>query len=368
MAKIQGVHTPLKLSNFVINGGLDFWQMVAGTTTTVNTATTTVNTTADMIKTASVGATVKNYSVVRSTDIPSLAQSGFQSTYSLLFTMLTGISSFAAGDWVNPAQYRMEGLDYAKIHSKTVTVGFWVKASIAGTYSFAVQNGAANRSYVTTFSINGANTWEFKTITLTLDNTGTYLFDTGIGLIFYIGTVAGATFSTASLNTWQAGEFYHATTGTNWMATTNATLRVSQISLVEGSLGLGATGFTKAGDTIEDEFALCQRYYEKSYDLETAPGAITTTGALEYTATTSTSGGGQQPGARFAVRKRIIPVMVLYSTTTGAPGKTANINTGLDVTITSEMQGEGGFNTYTAGVTPTAGHFVRHQFVADSRL
>lgn len=259
MAKILGVHIPASPRNSIINGALDFWQRVNGTTTTVNTATTQNALAADRIKYESGGATTKNYSIVRSTDVPSQSQSAFQSTYSYLFTMLTGIASPAAGDYTIPFEYRMEGLDYEKLHSKTVTLSFWSKASIAGTYSVAFTNSALNRSYVTTFVQNGAATWELKTITVTLDAAGTWLFDTGIGLEITIGAVTGTTFQTGSTNAWTAGNFYAATGATNWMSTTNAALQIAQLSLVEGPLFVG---FERSMLSIQAELARCQRYYE----------------------------------------------------------------------------------------------------------
>jgi len=289
MAKLLGIHIPAVLKNHATNGALDFWQDKLGTTTTVNTATTTTTFYADMFKAISVGATTKNYSIVRSTDVPSLAQSGFQSVYSSLFTMITGIGSPAAGDRVTPAIYVMEGYDYEKLHTKTITFGLWVKASVAGTYSFALGNGAGDRSYVTTFTVNGGSTWEFKTITITLDQTGTWLFDNTGQLWIYIGTVAGSTYTTSSLNQWQAGFFLAASGATNWQGTNGATLQIAQFSIVEGPLGFGSKGFARKGDSIQSELSACERYLQspgKSTDqTNTAFGsgfAATTTSSIHY--------------------------------------------------------------------------------------
>lgn len=265
MAKIFDVHTPAELKNYIKNGALDFWQEKAGTTTTINTTASTTRF-ADMFINASAGSTNKNYSMVRSTDVPSIAQSGFSSTYSSLFTMITGISSPAASDYINTIYHAMEGFDYERLHTKVVTFGFWVKASVPGTYSFAVGNSAGTRSYVTTFAVNGASTWEFKSITITLDNSGTWAFDNSAGLLIYIGSIAGSTFSTSTLNAWQGGVFFASTTNTNWQGTTGATFQVAQISVVEGSLGLGPTGFVRQGKDISQEFTLCQRYYSTMFE------------------------------------------------------------------------------------------------------
>lgn len=261
MAKIQNVHIPAELKNNAKNGALDFWQERGASVVTVNTATAQSAYSADMLAFTSTGATVKNYSLQRSTDVPSIAQSGFQSTYSSLFTMITGIVSPAAGDVVAPHVYRMEGLDYLSLHTSPVSIGFWFKTSVAGTYSVAVRNAAADRSYVTTFTA-AANTWEFKSISLTLDSAGTWLFTNALALTLDFCTYAGTTFQTSNLNQWQSGNFLTATGSTNYLATAAATIRIAQISIVKGPLGFSQVGFQRQGKDIGQEFAFCLRYYE----------------------------------------------------------------------------------------------------------
>lgn len=315
MAKIQGVHIPSVPKNYWINGNLDFWQRVGGNTTTVNTATTAAPYHADRLKAESQGTTVKNYSVVRSTDVPSLAQSGFNSTYSALFTMITGIASPAASDFVCPYEYHIEGYDYQKIHGKLITIGFWIKGSVPGNYSLSLMNSAFNRTYVTTWTLNAANTWEFKQVRIQLDTTGTWSFDTSFGLRVNIGGYGGSNYTTTNDSTWFNGVHLNLPSHTNWQATSGATLRIAQLSIVEGALGLGPTGFVRAGDTVEDELAMCQRYYEKSYPIDVAPGSAETTNAFAYFTRPATAEANIV--VHFRVPKRAVPPMVSYSPDTG---------------------------------------------------
>lgn len=375
MAKIRGVHVPANLRNHIINGVLDFWQEKVGTTTTVNTATTTTTYPADMIKVVSTGATVKNYSLVRVTDVPTLAQSGFQSTYSLKFTTLTAIGSYAAGDLIETFRYDMEGLDYEKLHSKQVTLGFWIKASVAGIYSVSFNNNAFDRCYVTTVTVNGANTWEFKTLTITLDTTGTWLFDTSVGLSIIIGGLGGSTYTTSSLNQWQAGTFIVASTATNFIGTINSTFQIAQLSLVEGPLGLGAKGFARRGDSLQAELAMCQRYYEKSYDVEVTPGTSGGTSSGGGGAhrgqhlghSPVTSGANYLPVVRYAVTKRATPAVSIYSPVTGAVGNFRDYTGAADLGAAADLVGP---ISFTAGVatTFTANRQLGYFWVADARL
>lgn len=274
MAKILSVHTPTEMKNLAINGAFDFWQEKLGTTTTVNTATQTSGYIADMIKYGSGGPSVKNYSVVRSTDVPTPDQSGFDAVYSTLFTQITGIPTLAVNDYIEPFYYVMEGYDYSNIHGKKVTYSFWTKSSVAGTYSFSLRNSSSNRSYVTTYTVNQANTWEFKSITVQMDTQGTWDFSNLLGVRVDCGTL-GNTALTSTLNQWQTGNFAIATTATNWAATSGATIRFAMFSIVEGTLGFGPKGFQRAGKSIQQELAMCQRYYEKSYSLDVIPSTAT---------------------------------------------------------------------------------------------
>jgi hypothetical protein len=320
MAKIQGVHYPAELKNLAINGNFDYWQRIEGNTTSVNQTASFYGTQADMFSVQSVGSTnTKAFTVARSTSVPTLAQSGYNSTYSWLFTVTTALSSYAATDAVIPLEYRMEGLDYQKIHGKTATFGFWFNPSLSGTYSFALGNNAGTRCYVTTFAASAG--WQFITLTIPLDsaaNSSSWNFDTTLGLIVYVAAAGGANWSTSTLNTWQSGNLVASSSATNVMATAGATIQIAQFSIVEGPLGFSSTGFQRAGKDIQQELALCQRYFEKSYDIGTTIGTVTQGGAFSTTATTN-SGAVRRVSIKYSVKKRSVPQNAVYNTNgTGA--------------------------------------------------
>ncbi len=272
MSKIFGAHIPTEIKNLAINGGLDFWQAVGSATTTANTAATVNGYTADMIAYLSIGSTVKNYSILQSTNVPTITQSGFQSSYSYLFNMITAIPTFAAGDAIEPFRYNMEGFDFAKITSKLITVGFWMIASVAGTYSISFSNNIYTRSYVTTFTMNGANTYQFVTVTIPLDSqTSSYTFTNSATFSVVIAGLAGSTYQTAVLNTWATGTFISATTVTNYAATAGASFNIAQFSITEGPLGFSSIGFQKTGKTIQQELAMCQRYFCTVFATNSSP-------------------------------------------------------------------------------------------------
>ena len=364
MAKIQGVHVPAELKNLAINGNMDFFQRIEGNTTTVNATGSANGYTADMFSYAySATGTAANFSIASNSAAPSLAQSGFNSTNSYLFTMITGRTFSTATDHLQPIVYIMEGLDYARIHSKTVTFSFWMQASVAGTYSFALRNQASNRSYVTTFTINGANTWQFITIPITLDNTGTWVFTTAQGLFVNIAAITGSSFQTSVLNQWQSGNFFMASNATLWAGTTGATFNIVQFSIVEGPLGFGATGFLRAGKDMQQELAMCQRYYQKTYAPGIAPGATSQTlDSVEFLAQGANSDQRYFP---FKTTMRAAPTVTTYSANSGASGKAYDVTGAVDVTWLAEDTGMNG-SGFQSGLTAT--HIIRFHYAAEAGL
>jgi hypothetical protein len=106
------------------------------------------------------------------------------------------------------------------------------------------------------FTINAQNTWEYKTITIPGDTTGTWNTDNSIGIRIRIG-LAGSSSSITTNNTWVAGNGL-ATSGTvNWLATVGNTFLFTGLQLEKGST---ASSFEYRPYTTE--LQLCERYYQ----------------------------------------------------------------------------------------------------------
>ena len=172
----------------------------------------------------------------------------------------TAATSVGASDFYQIRQV-IEGFNFADCgwgtaNAKTVTLSFWVRSSLTGTHGGMVTNAAGSRSYPFSYTINAANTWEYETITIPGDTTGTWIGATnggGLQLGFNLG--AGSTYS-GTANTW-AGTFYGAPTGAVQVVATNgATFYITGVQLEVGST---ATSFDYR--PYGTELALCQRYY-----------------------------------------------------------------------------------------------------------
>jgi hypothetical protein len=201
-------------------------------------------------------------SVQRSTDAPA----GF--TNSMLLTSLSAYSLTASQHC--GASQAIEGFNFADLgwgtaEAKPVTISFWVRSSLTGTFGGHLSNIGGARSYIFSYTINAANTWEQKTITIDGDTSGTWLTNNSVGL--YVSFVVGAgSDTTTAAGSWSS-TFYRSVTGqTNLLGTSGATFYITGVQLEKGSQ---ATSFEYR--QYQQELALCQRYY---YRL-TALGATT---------------------------------------------------------------------------------------------
>jgi hypothetical protein len=155
------------------------------------------------------------------------------------------------------------------------------------------------------------------------------------------------------------------------MATTGATLYVAQFSIAESALGLGATGFQRAGKDIQQELAMCQRYYEKSYGAGVAIGTNQEEGmAMVWTPNTGAASGNVIAiGGKFCNEKRANPTFNTYdySGNSGKVGiRAANGTQTNNIAPASATAKIGGFYAYYA--IGTSGGGLEFHWTADAGL
>ena len=193
----------------------------------------------------------------QSTDAPL----GFSN--SLKITVNTADSSIASGDYYY-MRYEAEGLDCSRLslgtsNAQKFTLSFYVKSSLTGTFSGAFQNAATNRSYVFEYTINSANTWERKTVTVDGDTSGTWLTNNSVGLRVAFDLGNGSSLR-SSAGSWASSGNYGSTGSVELVETASATLYITGLQLEVGDT---ATPFEHS-KSYGDELAKCQRYYYSS--------------------------------------------------------------------------------------------------------
>jgi hypothetical protein len=213
----------------------------------------------------------------------------------------TAATSLGAGDYFVINQ-SIEGLNVADLGwgaagAATVTISFWVRSSLTGTFGGALRNGSANRSYPFSYTISAANTWTKINITIPGDTSGTWLTNnlTAIILSFSIGT--GSTFS-GTAGAWAGSNFVSATGAVSVVGTNGATFYITGVQLERNTT---ATPFEWIPYGME--LALCQRYYARIVD-PTCRGV----------ATGGTSGGASRLSVMFPVTMRAYPTLTTSGT------------------------------------------------------
>jgi hypothetical protein len=195
-----------------------------------------------------------SYTVAQS----SVAPAGF--TNSLLVT-ITGTDSSLTTTQFGRIVQRIEGFNTADLSwgtasASTVTLSFWVRSSVTGTFSGTLLNNDSNRIYAFTYTINSANTWEYETITIAGDTSGTWATNNTTGIELNLSIGAGPDRSVTA-GSWGTSLAYAATGQTNLFATSGATFYITGVQLEKGST---ATSFDYR--PYGTELALCQRYYQ----------------------------------------------------------------------------------------------------------
>lgn len=242
---------------------------------------------------------------------------------------------------------------------RTVTVSFWVYASVAGIYSFAFFNSTGSAYYVSPYTVTTASTWQFIRIVVPGPTIGTWTNDTSL-LCLMVWTLHGSgnTTATTTLNSWTTTNTALATTQTNLGATASSTFAITGAQLELGTL---ATTFEWR--PWETEMRMCQRYFEKSWDYGTAVGTNTNNGIYFGTAWST----GSLTGFAFRVEKRIIPTVVTYAGTTAnsVSTATANASTGTVTYQTTSTKTMPYFGV-ASGVTLTSSAIYFWQFTVNA--
>lgn len=194
----------------------------------------------------------------------STAPTGFKNSVVLTVTTADASPSAAYAYYFSQAieGYNVADMGFGAVGAATFTISFWVRSSLTGTFPVVVDNYGSTRSYGSTYTINSANTWEQKFITIAGDTSGTWAKDNGGGLSLIFG-LGGGSSRTLSPNTWTTGSGATQTNVTGCssiIGTSGATFYITGVQLEKGST---ATSFDYR--PYGTELALCQRYYETQY-------------------------------------------------------------------------------------------------------
>ena len=187
------------------------------------------------------------------------------------FTKYLGATSLSAysvlsGDYFSIRQgiegFNIADLGWGAAGASPVTLSFWVRSSLTGTFGGSLTNNTFAYSYPFTYTISVANTWEYKTITVAGPTAGTWETGSSLGIYITLGLGIGSTYS-GTAGAWAASGYLSATGATSVVGTNGATFYITGVQLEAGTTA-SPFEYRQYGT----ELALCQRYYEvlKTYD------------------------------------------------------------------------------------------------------
>lgn len=341
---------PVPAENPVINGTMEVWQRGTSFVSPTNGVTA-----ADRWRWAIAGAGI--VTINRSTNVPTIAQAGVLLNYSLEVDVTTVDASIATGDFYGLV-HRIEGGTWRHFAQRQFTVSFWVSSSKTGIHCVAFRNAATtDRSYIAEYTINSANTWEYKQITVTASpSAGNWNYANGTGLELAFMLAAGATYQTTA-NAWQTGDFLATSSQVNCLDSTSNFFRLASVKL---ELGPIATPLDVVGADVE--LVRCLRYYQKSFAYATAPvqNAGSNTGEFVFTCPVGASTLFNSVTIPVSLPMRSAPTITTYNPN-AANIHVRNRNTNTDCTGTTGYNA--GEKSFALQATTPAGTTTSHTMV-----
>jgi hypothetical protein len=347
--------------NRVINGGMMIDQVNEGSSYSILVNNTPAYTVDQGVVScdSTVGSPAAGVTAQRVTDAPA------NFTNSLKITVGTGAASVGATDFLYYFQpieaNNLSDLNFGTSSALPVSLSFWVKSSVAGTFAAVLYNPTGNRSIVNKFTVASTGTWQQVTIpNIPGDQSGTYATGASLMINLTIVIATGTTDQTSTLNSWQTGTWLGSTSQTNTVLTTSGA--TFQITGVQFNSGAFCQSYEKR--QYQQELALCERYFEKLFAQGVAVAQDVASGLLYVTLPTGASGEFSVSPV-FRTPKRASPTIVTYNPfntnanwrdTTNSADRTASVTNTTDKATT--ILGSGG----------VAGSFNNITFTANARM
>jgi hypothetical protein len=321
--------------NALLNGDFTVWQR--GT----SFGTSGVTYTADAWKTLIGSPGVAT--VTRGSSVPTVAQSGRVVPYSYSVDITTADASVGVSDAAYIYQ-AIEGSRWAQFAQQALTVSFWARSTVTGTYCVALSN-AVDRTFVRTYTISSADTWEFKTVSFDASpSAGTWNYTTGTaGAYLFFVLQAGTNFHTTAGSWISSGTVLATSAQANAISSTSNFFMLAGVQMERGG---SATPFDAV--PFDNELRRCQRHYSKSFPYATAPAQNvgSNLGALTWVNILGGANGGGSQTVYFPATMMTTPAVTLYNPS-AANAQIRNLSTAADWTSSVTSQSDSGF--YVSG-------------------
>jgi len=261
--------------------------------------------------------------------------------------------------------YRLSRLAWGTANAQPVTIGFWVRNTLAGTYSVAVRNSLSDRSYVTSYTQNVADAQEYKTITIPGCTDGVWQTGNLVGAIILFTLAAGPGRVTASPNTWVSANASTVAGQVNGAAATTNYLRLGGVVVLPGIEAPSAAQSSLIMRPFDQELLACKRYFETSYPPNLSVGTATWDGAELDTISPANARRPTRWQVPFTVVKRAFPTGKIYSPQNGAVGNIWNSSINVSGSV---FNGDWRSGNAVLGADQAPNTQLQYHWTADARL
>ena len=316
--------------NLLINGGMEISQENGATAVTVGPNGGTKYVVDGWVAGTGGNPSVHAMSWGQSTNVPP----GTGLSNSAAMTVVAANPTALPADFHTFFQ-RMEGFRTARLGWGTsgampITIGFWVfSAARAGMAAGSIRNPAGDRSYVFTYTINAVNTWEYKSITIPGDVTGTWLKDNSVGIQIFFAMVAGTNFQAPVAGAWQAGNYFSVAGALNFVTSTSDVFRITGVTMLPGTMTITPAQSALTIRPFPIEQLVCQRYLQ----------GLNSNGYTGFAVSTNTG----RFGVSIAPMMRATPTLMVKNLAGIALNSLTVNSIGLNVGISAGSVGPGGF-------------------------
>ena len=255
LAALIGSQTALSNRNLIINGSQIIAQRSISATGKTASGYYTCDRWQQLISSAG------TWTFTQDTSVPS--GEGF--AYSYKWDCTTADGSLASGDYLihrqNIEGQNLQQLAYGVSGAKSVTLSFWVKSNKTGTYVCELRKGDDAKHIGRTYSINSANTWEYKTLTFAGDTSAALVNTNATGIKVHFWLAAGSSYTSGTLpSSWASNTAANQAVGQTVNLADN-TANEWLITGVQLEVGEQATSFEHR--SYGDELTKCMRYYQQ---------------------------------------------------------------------------------------------------------
>lgn len=340
--------------NQIINGNMEFWQRGTSFSPAVNGT----NYTADRFAIAGGSNAGGAISVTRVTG------PGALHSYALRVACTTAQVSVNAAATLS-LNHNIEGTFWKPVYNAggNFVLKFKARSFQTGTFAMQLCNSGYTRIYQLPITFTSPGVWQDFEFIVPVDQGGTWLLDSQLGLQLRMSLVCGSSGLSSEALAWSNTSTIRGLTGqNNFLSSTSNFIEIAAYQLSDKVV---SNAFSFAGSNLANELLLCQRYYEKSYPLDIAPG----TAAQSGTAVRQNAHGTCNYLAMsfyFKARKRIVPACNVYNSETGTAGQfrvdAANIVASPTNTSTDVM------TACIGNVSTSVNSFATAHYSADAEL